>query len=212
MLLTRILRHLFSSSRERARRVLPARTAPGANPPNFVSSLVWASAAPQETLRHAKALTDTVYPGHHIGDNMVIWGRNMSMLEDRAFVDAWRSNIESPDDEAIVWRRYVLACAAYHCVQLDGDFVECGAYAGVDMKTVMDYLGGPAFPKTFWGYDIFERDPGMLNHAMNRHREDLHSHVLQKFASYPQVRIVKGLIPRPSTSLARGASRCCTST
>ena len=61
---------------------------------------------------------------------------------------AWRANIESPSDEAIVWRRYVLVCAAYHCVQLDGDFVECGAYTGVGMKTVLDYLGGSRFPRS----------------------------------------------------------------
>ena len=60
-------------------------------------------------------------------------------------------NIDSSSDEGIVGRQYVLACAANHCVQLEGDFVECGAYTGVGIKTVVDYLGGPAFAKTFWG-------------------------------------------------------------
>jgi hypothetical protein len=117
------------------------------------------------------------------------------MLDDAPFVQAWESNIESPSDRAIVWRRYVLACAAYHCVQLDGDFVECGAYTGVGMKTVIDYLGGVAFPKIFWGYDIFEHDGSMLNHAMPEHGEGLYSRVQGKFNEYPQVRLIKGLIP-----------------
>ncbi len=43
----------------------------------------------------------------------------MSMFDDQKLVEAWQSNIVSPADEAIVWRRYVLACAAYHCVQLE---------------------------------------------------------------------------------------------
>ncbi len=98
-------------------------------------------------------------------------------------------------DKAIVWRRYVLACAAYHCAQLDGDFVECGAYTGVGMKTVVDYLGGPAFPKTFWGYDLFEHDASMLNHRMPEHGPDLYERVRAKFAAYPNVRILKGMIP-----------------
>src|SRR5262249_42780531 len=85
--------------------------------------------------------------------------------------------------------------AAYHCVHLDGDFVECGAYTGVGMKTVIDYLGGVSFPKAFWGYDIFEHDATMLNHAMPEHGPGLYDRVLRKFEAYPQVRIVKGMIP-----------------
>jgi hypothetical protein len=30
---------------------------------------------------------------------------------------------------------------------LEGDVVECGCYAGDAVKTVVDYLGGPEFPK-----------------------------------------------------------------
>lgn len=137
-----------------------------------------------------------VQPGHHFGDNLLTWGRNLSALDDAPFVEAWRTNIESPSDETILWRRYILACAAYHAVQLDGDFVECGAYTGVGVKTVIDYLGGTAFPKTFWAYDVFEHDDSMLNHAMPEHGPSLHARVLRKFEPYPQVRVVKGLIPQ----------------
>ena len=49
---------------------------------------------------------------------------------------AWRSI-----DQAIAWRRYMLACAACHCVQLEGDFVECGVYQGTGVKTVVGRTG-----------------------------------------------------------------------
>jgi hypothetical protein len=117
------------------------------------------------------------------------------MLDDEPFVAAWRGNVESVADEGIVWRRYILACAGYHCVQLEGDFVECGAYTGVGMKTVIDYLGGPEFPRTFWGYDLFEHDPSMAHHAMPEHGADLEQRVRDKFANYANVRVVKGAIP-----------------
>src|SRR5262245_32155010 len=117
------------------------------------------------------------------------------MLDDAHFVAAWRANIESVMDEAIVWRRYVLACAAYHCVQLEGDFVECGAYTGVGVKTVVDYLGGKAFPKTFWAYDAFEHDASMANHPMPELGPGLYARVKAKFEAYPQVKLVKGVIP-----------------
>src|SRR5439155_23359901 len=86
--------------------------------------------------------------------------------------------------------------AAYHRIQLDGDFVECGAYTGVGMKTVVDYLGGTAFPKAFWGYDIFEHDDSMLNHAMREHGRGLYERVQNKFLTYPQINLIKGLIPQ----------------
>ena len=118
------------------------------------------------------------------------------MLDDRPFVQAWQANIECASDEAIVWRRYVLACAAFHCVQLEGDFVECGCYTGVGIKTVVDYLGGTAFPKNFWGYDIFKHDPSMANHSMPEHGEGLYERVRKKFSAYPQVKLIEGMIPQ----------------
>jgi O-methyltransferase len=162
---------------------------------NFFMPVFWGTKNPDAVTAAAKQITEVVSNGHHFADNFLAWGRNLSMLDDRAFVKAWESNIESSSDEAIVWRRYVLACAAYHCVQLGGDFVECGAYTGVGVKTVMDYLGGTVFPRTFWGYDIFEHDSSMVNHAMPEHGEALYQRVLDKFADYPQVRLIKGRIP-----------------
>jgi hypothetical protein len=117
------------------------------------------------------------------------------MLEDPEFVRSWSENAETDMDRAIMWRRYVLACAAYHCVQLRGDFVECGAYTGVGVKTVIDYLGGADFPKYFWAYDLFEHDASMAHHSMPEHGALLEQRVRAKFASYPQVRIIKGAIP-----------------
>jgi hypothetical protein len=162
---------------------------------SFFVPLFWGTSNPEFVARSARAILDGVVPGHHAGDNFITWGRNLSMLTDRPFLRAWESNLESESDKAIVWRRYVLACAAYHCVQLEGDFVECGAYTGVGMKTIIDYLGGTEFPKTFWGYDIFEHGADMVNHAMPEHGPDLYQRVSRKFANYPQVRLMKGLIP-----------------
>lgn len=212
MFLFRMLRDIFTGRRPSQRTATPAarqsEAAPAVTailpplvtPPldrvcSYVSSTFWGSTNPALVKSSAEKIAGVVPGGYHFADNFLTWGRNMSMLDDAAFVDAWHSNIESTSDDAIVWRRYVLACAAYHCVQLDGDFVECGAYTGVGMKTVVDYLGGTAFPKTFWGYDTFEHDPMMLNHAMPAHDRGLFEQVEKKFSAYPQVRLVRGLIP-----------------
>lgn len=211
MFLTRMLRQIFggnppktpapvpvpaSGLGDSARPALPRLTTPAEDRLfNFFIPLFWGTSNPEAVTVAAKEIVSHCSSGHHFADNFLTWGRNMSMLDDRPFVQAWESNIEGLSDEAIIWRRYVLACAAYHCVQLDGDFVECGAYTGVGMKTVADYLGGPAFPKTFWGYDLFEHDPSMAHHSMPEHGEGLYARVQKKFSAYPQIRLIKGLIP-----------------
>jgi hypothetical protein len=177
--------------------ILPKLTRPALDRTfNFFSPIFWFTSDPETVTSAAKEIVKLAESGHHFADNFLTWGRNMSMLDDQPFVSAWKANMESASDEAIIWRRYVLACAAYHCVQLEGDFVECGAYTGVGIKTVIDYLGGTAFPKTFWGYDIFEHDPSMLNHAMPEHGTGLYQRVQEKFSAYPQVKLIKGLIPQ----------------
>lgn len=151
--------------------------------------------ADEPSAQAAEKLTAVVHGGYYLADNVFAWGRNMSMLDDEDFVAAWHNNAESAADQAILWRRYVLACAAYHCIHLEGDFVECGAYTGVGIKTIIDYLGGVNFPKMFWGYDTFEHDDSMLNHPMPEHSAELYERVKAKFEDYAQVELVKGLIP-----------------
>jgi len=164
--------------------------------PNFFAPVFWFTADNKAVEEAIESIAPMLAPGCHFADNLLTWARNLSMLGDAAFVAAWKANVESEGDHAIVWRRYVLACAAYHCVHLDGDFVECGAYTGVGMKTVIDYLGGTAFPKAFWGYDAFEHDATMLNHPMPGLGPGLYERVSRKFGAYPQVRLLKGVIPQ----------------
>ncbi len=162
---------------------------------SYFLPVFWGTANAPRIAQLMREAADNVSPGSHFADNLFTWGRNLSMLDDEAFVTSLNANAETDSDRAIIWRRFVLCCAAYHCVQLRGDFVECGAYTGVGVKTIVDYLGGPAFPRTYWLYDLFEHDPSMLHHAMPEHGPQLEERVRRKFADYPQVRIFKGAIP-----------------
>ncbi|MEO9136499.1 MAG: TylF/MycF/NovP-related O-methyltransferase [Casimicrobiaceae bacterium] len=173
----------------------PLRNPPAAEASSVFMPVFWGTRDDARFTAHMESLAKDVVPGCHFADNLFTWGRNNSMLDDDAFMRAWSSNAESGPDKAIIWRRYILACAAYHAIQLDGDFVECGAYTGVGVKTVIDYLGGNRFPKTFWIYDLFEHDESMRHHAMPDHGPDLHERVVRKFQSYPQVKVLKGNIP-----------------
>ena len=161
---------------------------------NFQSSKSWGIRDParfQALMEEAKSL---VTPGYYLGDNLFTWGRNNSLFEDAAFRQAWTDNILNDADQAIAWRRYVLATLAYNCLPLAGDFVECGVYAGSGIKTVMDYLGGKDFPKTFWGYDTFDYNP-VPGHLFAGQGEGFFSQIQARFADYPQVRLIRGFIP-----------------
>lgn len=162
---------------------------------SYFYPMFWGTTDATAVEESIKAAVSKVEPGHHFADNFFTWGRNNSMFDDGAFVTAWRDNAETNADRAIIWRRYILACAGFHCVQLDGDFVECGAYTGVGVKTVVDYLGGKEFPRGFWAYDLFEHDAAMEHHAMPEHGPGLFDRVSAKFAGYDRVKIIKGPIP-----------------
>lgn len=161
---------------------------------NFFNPVFWGTKEPEifaDLMRVAAKMTNA----YHFADNMFVFQRTNSMFRDTRFVDAWQGNCVSPSDKAIVWRRFIKAMAGFHCSHLEGDFVECGAYEGVGAKTVLDYLGGPAFPKTFWLYDMFEHNEQMANHAMPSHGPQLFEQVKQRFAAYPNVKIFKGFLP-----------------
>lgn len=160
----------------------------------FSSPTSWGIKNPERFAELMKEAQTLVAPGYYLGDNLFVWGRNLSMLEDPTFKDAWESNIQTGADQAIAWRRYILASCAHHCIQLEGDFVECGVFNGTGIKTVMDYLGGPDFPRTFWGYDTFDYHP-VTGRGLGDQAEDFFETVCQRFATYPQVRLIKGLLP-----------------
>ena len=161
---------------------------------NAFIPVFWGAKDPQLFADIMKAMSTQV-TGFHFADNMFCWQRNNSMLLDEKFVDCWKSNCVSDSDQAIVWRRYIMTMAGFHCSHLEGDFVECGCYEGVGSKTVLDYLGGPEFKKMFWLYDLFEHTDESVNHAMPHHGPQLYDSVKKRFEAYSNVKLFKGFLP-----------------
>lgn len=161
---------------------------------NFSTEKSWGISNPARFHELVEEMKTLIAPGYYIGDNLMTWGRNNSLFEDVPFRKAWTDNIQNDADQAIAWRRYILATAACHCVQLDGDFVECGVYTGTGIKTVADYLGASSFPKTFWGYDTYDYNP-VEGHQFAGQQAGFFEQVCARFATYPQVRLIKGFIP-----------------
>jgi hypothetical protein len=117
------------------------------------------------------------------------------MFRDQKFLDIWEENIASPSDRGIVWRRYILATLAAHCVYLEGDFVECGCYEGTGSKIIIDYVREEFESKKFWLYDLFEYYEEMPHEPMPNIGPQLFGKVKERFSEYDNVLIFKGEIP-----------------
>jgi len=152
---------------------------------NFDSPQFYGISNPARFFELMNEVKSLIAPGFYFGDNLFTWMRNNSMFEDRVFLKAWEENSINDFDRSSAWRRYILATSAYHCLNLPGDFVECGVYQGSGLKMVIDYLGGADFPKKVWGFDLFANDATPS--------EDLLPGVQSRFEPNPMVTLVKGV-------------------
>jgi hypothetical protein len=160
----------------------------------FSAPVFWHTSDPERVKQLIAELLPLLGAGYYFGDNLLTWSRSISFVDDPGFWGAYEDNIQNPSDAAVAWRRYILACAGYHCVQLEGDFVECGVNRGTGIKTLVDYLGGKIFPKQFYGYDTYEYGT-VSGRRSEGQGAGFYESVRQRFDGYPQVHLIRGLIP-----------------
>jgi predicted O-methyltransferase YrrM len=140
-------------------------------------------------LRETLNLTDGVFSA----DALIVWGRNLGFLDDEAFVAAWAEHAKEPHEKGILWRTAVLVWAARQAMRRDGDFVECGCYAGTSMRIVLDTVDVSS--RRVFLYDLFEHSEEMAHHAMPEHGPDLFERVQARFAAMPNVSVIRGFVP-----------------
>ena len=132
-------------------------------------------------------------------DALVVWHRNLGFLDDEAFTSAWQRETRPGFERGIIWRTAVLVWAARQALRREGDFVECGCYAGTSMRIVIDAVG--VRDRAVYLYDLFEHDASMAHHPMPEHGPDLFDRVKARFADDPQVKVIQGPVPE---SFAQG--------
>jgi hypothetical protein len=114
----------------------------------------------------------------------------------------------------IIWRAHICSWGADHALNLKGDFVELGVWWGLLPKTVCElFKNDPRFiNRPYYLVDSWGEMPG--SHPDPNYQADIYLQVKTRFAAYPNVKLVRGLVPEvllkvtpPSLSQAETDSR-----
>lgn len=165
-----------------------------------------------------RVLRDLVRPYHHSvlwGDRLLTMDKSADFRDDPKFRMALKqadsstgaNQYESPD--GISWRYNTLIWAARNCLDLPGDFVECGVYRGDMTWMITQMVDVEGAGKRFYLYDTFagfdpkyssEDDfpdsPGLYQFADKQYKAPgIEAHVRQRFGDKPYVIITKGAVP-----------------
>jgi O-methyltransferase len=131
-----------------------------------------------------------------VGDNLITIDRHVGFIADPEFMQAFRAETSTTTTKAVIWRLHTLCWAARHAVTLEGDFVECGVYEGFSSAVVARYLNFATLDKRLWLYDLFDHEQETSGFVMPAHSPGLYGRVVRRFSSFPNVRVIKGFVPR----------------
>jgi len=134
----------------------------------------------------------------------LLTAHNADFMQEPRFAAAYKAGKQTgswPFGD-IHWRVYILCWAANRAVSLPGDFVECGVNRGGFALTITKYVNFETLPKNFYLLDTFE---GLVEKYISPEEhargirpggyEECYSAVQKTFAPYPNIKIIKGVVP-----------------
>lgn len=134
------------------------------------------------------------------GDMLITFNRNMSFFEDQKFMEAFNGNARLPIEKTLIWRLHVLCWNALNSLRVAGDFVECGVFQGFCSAVATRYLDFGGLDRHWYLYDTFvgippdQLNPGHQN-SPDFEQPGLYEGVVQRFAGYRNVHVVRGRVP-----------------
>ncbi len=138
----------------------------------------------------------------YMQDNLVALMRNESFAADTAFVAAFLASVDDDKDASKMWRLHTFCWAARSALGIKGDFVECGTYKGLYASVLCQYLRFELLPRQFYLFDSFSGLQPQWSTELEREQanpgyewDGVHQAVLDRFAIYPNVNVVKGVVP-----------------
>src|SRR5262249_23151320 len=119
---------------------------------------------------------------------------------------AFRNNAVNNQERSLLLRINTLSWAAAEALRLEGDFIECGVWRGFCSAVLIEYLEFQKLDRTFYLYDTFAGIPAELDSEKHDvplfHEPGLYDRVVERFSRYPNVKIIKGIIPDSFSSAA----------
>ena len=137
---------------------------------------------------------------------------NTGCMFDSDFVKAEAAGAATGSWSKVHWRVHTILWAANQCMQVEGDFVECGTNKGGFARAIVEYIDLAKANKNFYLLDTFEgladelltdkeKAAGKKEHFENEYK-DCYAQVVQTFKDFPFVKIIKGTVPGTLTQVA----------
>ena len=155
--------------------------------------------------RYAKGIQD-IYNSYEmpnfVSDNMIALNRSMSFVHDEKFFETAKELAADGEDFAKLWRLHTYCWAGRSALSVPGDFVECGVYKGLYSSVLARYLSFAECRREMYLYDTFDGLPEAQSNARERQAtnpyyewEGTYEQVVQRFAEFPNVHVIKGAVP-----------------
>lgn len=149
-----------------------------------------------------RILVTGAYPIRYFPDGMWTYAGN-SFDDDPRFQAAWAriyQYVGAGNVRPISWRLHVVLALAEYCSHLEGDFVECGTYLGINAHGISAFLDFKNLPKKFYLFDTWTGLAEERLHAFEKNRatrryQDCFDDVRQTFTDVPNVVMIQGLVP-----------------
>jgi hypothetical protein len=164
-----------------------------------------------------KSVTGAPYTFSYAADGFAVRKKYLPFGKDTNFDRAWDdiSSLNAPyfggTMPDIRWRAHTCIWAASNCARLDGDFAEFGVNTGILSSMVFRVLGEWIRDRHMFLFDTFHGIPldsvsaGEARHAreMNEtlYAKDVYEFTKAQFAPYPNVQLVRGLLPDTLSAL-----------
>tara|TARA_A100001388_G_scaffold277224_1_gene267438 strand:+ start:1857 stop:2660 length:804 start_codon:yes stop_codon:yes gene_type:complete len=121
-----------------------------------------------------------------------LYDPRFSLLVEKSFENVPSDYVKPIKDLNISWRFHIYLTMASHCINLEGDFVECGVWYGFLSKATCEHLNFANFKnKKFHLFDSWEGAEGT-------HEKYLHNSfeiTKKRFDKFPNVVFHRGLVP-----------------
>ncbi len=171
---------------------------------NFYGAAKEDTQAVYDHLLQVRGMFDRANRPTFFGDNMCAMARNMAFSRDKRFMTAFQEQAHDANDGNKIWRLHTYCWAASSALSVPGDFVECGVFRGLYSAVMLKYLDFKNVKKRMYLFDTFcglseeystADERAIVGDTYNLQGDDWFEVVRNRFSSYSNVDVIKGLVP-----------------